>query len=398
MTEERIFIAGAGPVGLTAAAHLVRCGIPVTVFEASEQLSEESRASTFHPPTLDMLDELGFAEELIGQGLVAPKFQYRTKRGVIAQFDFAAIAGETRHPHRLQSEQFKLTRIIHNSLQHDPNFRIEFGQRVDGVTQDANSVAVRLSGPSGRSEERRSRWLIGADGAASNVRRSLGIEFEGFTWPERFLVVSTAYDFYSVVPDLVAVTYVADPVQWHFFLQIPQMWRMMFPIAPEVPDETAISREFAQAALATLVPGVTNYEIVHVTLYRVHQRVAKTFRLGRVFLAGDAAHINNPLGGMGMNGGIHDALNLARRLARVWQGEVSDDELDRYDRQRRLITLEYVQKHSTQNKRNLEAREPEEQARFRDEMRAIAADPALTRDYLLRVSMIASLRRAAELG
>ena len=323
MIEERVFIAGAGPVGLTAAACLVRSGIPVTVFEASESLSEESRASTFHPPTLDMLDDLGFAAELIGQGLVAPRFQYRTRRGVIAEFDFAAIADKTRHPHRLQSEQFKLTRIIHGKLEHDPSFRIEFGRRVEGVTQDANGVTVRLTGPNGRSEERRAPWLIGADGAGSNVRRSLGIEFEGFTWPERFLVVSTPYDFYAVVPDLVAVTYVADPVQWHFFLQIPGMWRMMFPIASDVPDETATSRAFAQTALASLVPGVTDYEIIHVTLYRVHQRVAKTFRRDRVFLAGDAAHINNPLGGMGMNGGIHDAVNLAQRLARVWRGEAA---------------------------------------------------------------------------
>jgi 3-(3-hydroxy-phenyl)propionate hydroxylase len=376
----------------------VRRGIPVTVLEASESLSDESRASTFHPPTLDMLDELGFARELLAQGLAAPKFQYRTRQGVIAQFDFAAIADETRHPHRLQCEQFKLTRIIHGKLGHDPSFRIEFGRRVDGVTQDAAGVTVRLTGAGGRSEERRARWLIGADGAGSNVRRSLHIEFEGFTWPERFLVVSTPFDFYSVMPDLAPVSYVADPVQWHFYLQIPQMWRMMFPIAPEVPDETATSRAFAQTALASLVPGVTNHEISHVTLYRVHQRVARTFRLGRVLLAGDAAHINNPLGGMGMNGGIHDAINLAQRLAAVWQGDAADEELDRYDLQRRLITLEYVQKHTTQNKRNLEAREPEEQARFRDEMLSIAADPALTRDYLLRVSMIASLRRAAELG
>ena len=394
-----MFIAGAGPVGLTAAAHLVRCGIPVTVFEASESLSEELRASTFHPPTLDMLDELGFAGELIGQGLIAPRFQYRTRSGVIAEFDFAAIADATRHPHRLQCEQFKLTRIIHDRLRDEPNFRIEFGRRVEGVTHDAAGVTVRLSGPGGRGEERRAPWLVGADGAGSNVRRSLGIEFEGFTWPERFLVVSTPFDFYSVLPDLASVSYVADPVQWHFYLQIPQMWRMMFPIAPDVPDETATTRAFAQAALDTLVPGVTNYyEITHVTLYRVHQRVAGTFRAGRVFLAGDAAHINNPLGGMGMNGGIHDALNLAQRLVRVWRGEAADEELDRYDRQRRLITLEYVQKHTTQNKRNLEAREPAEQARFRDEMRRIAADPALTREYLLRVSMIASLHRAAELG
>src|SRR5262249_14910220 len=221
----------------------------------------------------------------------------------------------------------------------------------------------------------------------------------GFTWPERFLVVSTPFDFYRVVPGLDAVSYVADPFRWHFYLQIPGgIWRMMFPIRPDVPDETALSREHAQDCLASLVPGVTDYEIVHVTLYRIHQRVAKTFRSGRAFLAGDAAHINNPLGGMGMNGGIHDAVNLAARLVRVWRAEADSGELDGYDRQRRLITLEYVQKHTIQNKKHLEAKDPAEQARFREELRRIAADSQATPDHLKRVSMIGSLERARELG
>jgi 3-(3-hydroxy-phenyl)propionate hydroxylase len=396
--SERVLIAGAGPVGLVAAAHLVRRGVPVTVFEASPSLSEESRASTFHPPTLDMLAELGAADELIKQGLVAPKFQYRSKRdGMIAEFDFAAIADLTAHPYRVQAEQFKLTRIVHAQLANTPDFRIEFASLVEGVTQDTRGVAVRVS-RNGSTSEHRGAWLIGADGARSEVRRSLGVEFEGFTWPERFLVISTPFDFAAVIPRLASVSYVADPERWHFLLRIPELWRVMFPIAAEVSDETALEHGYAQAALATVVPGITDYEIVHTTLYRVHQRVAKTYRAGRVFLAGDAAHINNPLGGMGMNGGIHDAVNLTGRLARVIGGDAAEDELDRYDRQRRLVTLEYVQTQSIRNKQNLEAREEKERDRFRDELRRTAADPTLTRDYLLRVSMIASLKRAAELG
>jgi 3-(3-hydroxy-phenyl)propionate hydroxylase len=398
MTEQRVFIAGAGPVGLVAAAALVRRGIPVTVFETAPQLSRESRASTFHPSTLDMLADLGLADALIATGLVAPRVQYRTRDGIIAAFDFGAIADMTRHPYRLQSEQNNLTRIIDAALRGNPSYEIAFDRRVADARQDADGVTVTLARPDGTTEQRRGRWLIGADGARSEVRKAFDIEFEGFTWPERFLVVGTAFDFYKVVPGLDAVSYVADPTQWHFYLQIPGMWRMMFPIAPEVSDETATSRDFAQKTLGTVQPGATDADIAHVTLYRVHQRVAKTFRVGRAFLAGDAAHINNPLGGMGMNGGIHDAVNLTERLARVWHGEARDVELDRYDQQRRLVTLEYVQKHTIQNKRNLETTDPAEQARFRDELRAIAADPVKTRDYLMRISMIASLKRAAELG
>jgi 3-(3-hydroxy-phenyl)propionate hydroxylase len=399
LTEDRVFIAGAGPVGLVAASELVRRQIPVTVFEASRTLSEESRASTFHPPTLDILDDIGVATDLIAEGLIAPRFQYRSKQdGVIAAFNFSAIADITRHPYRLQAEQFKLTRIIHNKLQDDPNFQIAFGRRVCGVQPGANGVTVQLVSADGTTEERCCRWLIGADGARSDVRGALGIEFDGFTWPERFLVVSTTFDFYEAIPGLDSVSYVADPHQWHFLLEIPGQWRVMFPIASEVSDQAATDPAFARNALATVAPNAGEGDVTHITLYRVHQRVARVFRLGRVFLAGDAAHINNPLGGMGMNGGIHDAVNLTDRLARVWHGEYPDRELDRYDLQRRLITLEYVQKHTIQNKRNLEARDPDDRDRFRSEMRSILSDVQKTHDYLERVSMIASLRRAADLG
>src|SRR5690242_14269091 len=192
--EERVFIAGAGPVGLVAAANLVHRGVPVTVFEAGATLSEESRASTFHPPTLDMLDSLGVAAPLMVQGLKAPRFQFRSKKhGLLAEFDFSAIADATRNPYRVQCEQSKLTRILLDQLSRQPNFQIEFDSAVQDVIQDSDGVEITIE-RDGRHERRRARWLIGADGARSDVRRSLGIAFEGFTWPERFLVVSTPFD------------------------------------------------------------------------------------------------------------------------------------------------------------------------------------------------------------
>jgi 3-(3-hydroxy-phenyl)propionate hydroxylase len=391
--QERVFVAGAGPVGLVAAANLVRAGVPVTVFEAGADLSTESRASTFHPPTLDMLHGLGAAQPLIAHGLVAPAFQYRTKKdGLLAQFDFGAIADATGHPYRVQAEQSKLTRILLEQLQGRPGFEIAFNSRVQNVTQDQSSVTVTIE-RDGDTQPCAGRWLIGADGASSNVRRSLGVAFEGFTWPDRLLVVSTPFDFHAIIPDLTAVNYVADSERWYFLLQIPGLWRVMFLIKEDVSDEQIQTREFAQSLMAGVVPGKTDYEISHITLYKVHQRVAKTFRSGRAFLAGDAAHINNPLGGMGMNGGIHDAVNLTERLAAVWHGRADETELDRYDHQRRLVTLETIQTQTIQNKKNLETPEP-----FAQSLREIKADPKRTYDYLLRVSMIATLRRAAELG
>jgi 3-(3-hydroxy-phenyl)propionate hydroxylase len=389
---ERVLIAGAGPVGLTAAADLVRRGVQVTVLEAGGDLSTESRASTFHPPTLDMLAELGAAEPLTAQGLRAPEFQYRNKSGLIAQFDFGTIADVTKHPFRVQCEQSRLTRILLERLRDNALFDIEFSCAVRDLAQTAEKVSVTVD-RNGPTETREGAWLIGADGARSEVRRALDIEFAGFTWPERYLVVSTSYDFAAVIPDLVYVNYVADPERWYFLLRTPSHWRVMFRIAANESDELALSPEFAQSLLRQIVPGVT-YDIAHTTLYRVHQRVAADFRKGRAFVIGDAAHVNNPLGGMGMNGGIHDAMNLIERLARVWHGDAPAAELDRFAKQRRLVAEEYVQNQSIKNKKNLESPGSE----FADRLRAIAADPKRTYDYLIGVSMIGSLRQAEELG
>jgi 3-(3-hydroxy-phenyl)propionate hydroxylase len=338
-----------------------------------------------------MLAAIDAAKPLIAKGLKAPTLQYRSKRhGLLAQFDFGVIADATRHPYRLQCEQSKLTRILHEQLRGHPNFELRFNSPVTGVSQNGTGVAVTIGGR----DQYSGRYLIGADGAGSTVRRALCIAFEGFTWPDRLLVVSTPFDFFSVIPGLSSVSYVADPQRWHFLLQIPGLWRIMFLVNEDGSDERVQTEEFAQSLMATVVPGISNYQIDHITLYKVHQRVARTFRAGRAFLVGDAAHINNPLGGMGMNGGIHDAVNLATRLVAVWRGERPEAELDRFDKQRRGITLETIQKTTIQNKKNLESSGDE----FGQSLRAIAADPARTREYLLRTSMIASLKRAEELG
>src|SRR4029078_11717097 len=245
---------------------------------------------------------------------------YRTKKhGLTAEFNFAAIADATQHPYRLQCEQSKLTRILYEQMRGHANFELQFDSPVKAVRQTPSGGEGTMD-RGGKQEMRSGRYLIGADGASSAVRRSLGIEFEGFTWPDRLLVVSTPFDFFGVIPGLSSVSYVADPERWYFLLQIPGLWRAMFLVNEDATDERVQTREFAQMLMAGVIPGISNYEIAHITLYKVHQRGAKTFKRGRTCLIGDAAHINNPLGGMGMNGGIHHAVNLATRLAGVWRG------------------------------------------------------------------------------
>jgi 3-(3-hydroxy-phenyl)propionate hydroxylase len=389
-----VVIAGAGPVGMIAAADLVRQGIPVTVLEKNAALSAESRASTFHPPTLDMLDDLGFARPLIAQGLKAPQVQYgSTLDGELGTFDFGAISDLTRHPFRLQAEQFKLTRIVLDALQGHPLFEIRFGAELTAVSQDAQSV--QLATASG--DTLQCEWLIGADGANSIVRRQQDIAFDGFTWPERFLVVTTSLDIAAARPGVTSVSYWADPQRWHFLLRILGAWRVMLPVPEAMSDEDARSRDYAERSLASVLPAGLPTPIEHVTLYRVHQRVAARFRHGRTFLAGDAAHINNPLGGMGMNGGLHDALNLTARLGAVIHGKAAAETLDGYDRQRRAVTMEAIQTGTIRNKKNLEARTPEDREAFRIEIRKAVSDREKTRAFLRRISMIDSLQRAATL-
>ncbi|WP_425053496.1 FAD-dependent oxidoreductase [Psychromarinibacter sp. S121] len=399
MTENRVLIAGAGPVGMVAAARLVQAGIPVTVFEAGSDLSTQSRASTFHPPTLDMLAELGVADKLIEQGLAAPYVQYRSRSdGLLGRFDFSEIGDLTGHPYRLQCEQWRLCRALLEKLTGEPDFEICFDSPVKSVAQDDAGVTITL-GEGDAARTRTGRWLIGADGASSVVRQTLGIGFEGFTWAERFLVVTTTADLRALVPDLDTVTYVADPEQWNFFLEIPTAWRVMFPVPQDMSDEQALEPGYGDGLLRKVLPETEmDLPVEHRTLYRVHQRVADTFQQGRIFLAGDAAHINNPLGGMGMNGGIHDAVNLTGRMVSVWNGDAGEEELTRYDLQRRQVTEEHVQTITIQNKRDLEAKTSEDRAAYRDAMARRMEDADVRRTFLQRIGMFNSLARAAELG
>jgi 3-(3-hydroxy-phenyl)propionate hydroxylase len=382
---DSVLVAGAGPVGLSAASVLAEAGVPVTVLEAEPRLPENLRASTFQPPTLDMLARFGAAQRLIDMGRVAPRVQYRDRKGWVAEFDLGLLARETQHPFRVQCEQFKLNQVLAERLG-----RIEFSSEVTAVEQDADGVTVTVNG----ARRMRAGWLIGADGARSRVREALGIPLEGFTWPDRFLVASTPFDFARALPGLCEVSYFADPQEWFFLLRVPGVWRAMFPVREEENEQAVLSDESIQARLQRVHRKDGPYEIRHRTLYSVHQRVAGAYRRGRCFLAGDAAHLNNPLGGMGMNGGIHDAFSIAQKLAAVIRQGAPESALDAYERQRRAVALEYVNSITIANKRNLEARDPEEHRRWKENMSRAAADPALAREYLLKISMIASLRRS----
>ncbi|MFI6999236.1 FAD-dependent oxidoreductase [Nocardia sp. NPDC050175] len=377
MTTPAIVVVGAGPVGLTAALTLSRRGIPVTVLEQGDELATESRASTFHPPTLEMLRDLGVLDALLHKGIVASTFQYRDRRGgEIATLDLAVLSEDTPFPFRVQCEQSKLTPILLDALD---TADVRFGCRVDGLLSTDNSVVLRtVQGPI------RADWVIGADGAHSAVRHGSGVEFEGSTYPERFLVASVEEDLERALPGIAPINYLFDPDEWLVLLRTPHHWRVLLPTPADTDDEYELRR------LPTRLDAVADlgrpWKVAHASLYRVHQRVADRFRHGRVLLTGDAAHLNNPLGGMGMNSGIHDAVQLASTLADVIGG-APDERLDEVAAQRRIVAVEHVQRTSHDNWNRLR----ESGGNHRQQLKALAADPVAARTYLRRACLLDSL-------
>jgi len=386
-----IVVVGAGPVGLTVALSLAHQGVPVRVIEAEPALTVDHRAGSFHPPTLEMLAPFGVTDAMHRIGIKVPHWQIRDRQqGVIVEWDLGLISDLTPYPYRFHLEQFRLTPILFEKLQAYPHAMVYFSTQLLDAVQHGDHVVVKTS-----AETFETPWLVGCDGGRSTVRKIMGTEFEGFTWPERFVVISTPADFRA--EGFTPNAYVADPREWAAVFQMPGLWRLAFPVHPDEDEAEVLEAEAIEARLQRFVPRQARYTVQQKGIYRVHQRVAKEWRIGRGLLAGDAAHLNNPLGAFGLNGGLHDAILLGGYLGKAWRGEADDSLLDRYVRQRRTANIEFVQSQSISNKRLLEEADPAAREKKFAELRQIAADRDAARDFLIKSSMIWSVRRAAEI-
>ncbi|MEI6470163.1 MAG: FAD-dependent monooxygenase [Betaproteobacteria bacterium] len=391
--KNKVLIVGAGPTGLVCALSLAKKGIDVEVFEKLPDRAYDLRASTIHPPTMQMLADLGIIDELINQGITSPFWQFRDrKEGALAIFDMSVMKDDVKYPFRLQCEQFKVTAELLKSLKNYPNAKVNFYHEAKNVIQDENEVTLTLE-CQGNDIRVKGNYLIAADGASSIIRHCLNINFEGYTFPERFLILSTPYEFKDIIPDLSISNYISDPDEWLVMLRVKEFWRVLFPTIPGENEVDIMNASNLQNKLKNISNLESDMEIAHQTLYHVHQRVATNYRVGRVLLAGDAAHINNPLGGMGMNGGIHDAVNLSEKLISVLEGE-NDHLLDRYSRQRRTVAIDYVQQWTVRNREILKEKDPAIRKNNLDELRKLSENKELTLKYLRKTSMLASLELA----
>ena len=388
MQRRNVIVVGAGPVGTVAALACARLGHSVTLLEARQRIDDSPRASTTQPPTLEILAELGLLEEYLRVGLVSRTFQFwdRATLELVAEFDFERLAGETAYPFVVQTEQHKLAGMAIARLRGMANAEVRMGARVVGLSQSEKQVTVETEGETFSAD-----YVIGADGGRSTVRKSLDIEFEGYTWPERFLVITTKFDFQAALGCCLR-NYMADPQEWTNLFKVAGddlkgRWRAVFNTREDEKDEEALSDAAVRARLSRIHVPEAERDYLHLNLYAVHQRVATNFRKGRVFLCGDAAHVNNPIGGLGLNSGIHEAWHLAGLLNRALRGE-PEGILDAYEARGRPLNIKYVQEQTIANKKRLEEREPAQRARRFAELRETADDPQRHKAFLMRASLL----------
>ena len=373
---------------------LTRRGIPVSVFEAESELPEDMRASTFHPATLDVLEDPQVVGELLERGVPCRKWQYRKHdSGECAVLDLDVLGDRTSHPFRLQCEQFHLTRAICSKLKDNELFSLEFGTPVTHVTQTDEGVEAEVEGRAG-TRRVKGRYIIGADGAGSLVRKAMGMDLKGETYPATSLTVAVSYPFDQHIEGLLPVNYCWTKDSHFSMMQLKKVWRVGFSPKPDQSHEDALKPDQIQARLQEIHPCKGHYDIVHAGAYTVHRRVADNFRVGRMILAGDAAHLNSPSGGMGMNSGIHDARNLCDKLTEII-GEKGDESLlDRYSRQRRSIALDDVQVRADTNYRRHRVRGEEKRAKIWAELKRVTGSRRLMTDFLMQSSMLQSLKNA----
>tara|TARA_Y100000746_G_scaffold206665_1_gene194508 strand:+ start:1309 stop:2520 length:1212 start_codon:yes stop_codon:yes gene_type:complete len=395
--SRRVIVVGGGPVGLFSAIRLSGFGIKVVLLEKLEKVNSDIRASTFHPPTLEMMEPYGITAEALSKGVKAPNWQIRMhSTGERAVFDMSCLADDTPYPFRLQFEQSELCKIMDRILNKDPLAEIRYGSSLHGLSQTSDGVTVEIS-EGGEIKKLKGTFLIAADGGNSKVREILGLPFEGSMYPERTVLVTTTFPFHQYLDGISNVSYCWDKYGNFSLLRLRNSWRVSMYFPEGLSPEEALDDGHIEERLQSICSFGEKYEVLDKRVYRVHQRIVDKYDHGRIILAGDAAHLNSPTGGMGMNGGLHDAHNLTSKIKEIWSGgDLSL--LNLYSRQRKPVAETAIIQQADKNRKRMTEKDPKKRKEYLAEMQSITNDREKLRKFLWKSSMFEGLELASSIS
>ncbi|RRH69351.1 FAD-dependent oxidoreductase [Falsigemmobacter faecalis] len=348
--SHHVIVAGGGPAGLLTALGLAQAGIAVTVLEAAQAANTSPRAMVYHWPVLPHLERLGILDDCRRIGFLKQDYGWRfAHTGEMIDWSLECLADEVERPFNLHLGQDKLSDIVFGHLAKMSNVTVRMGRKVVDLVQDAGSVTVTVETVDGERETYEGDYLIGSDGAASVVREKLlKLNFFGVTWPERFIATNIYCDFER--HGYRRTTMQVDDEQGAIIVKIDdgRFWRVTFMEDAALPSESIEAR--IHEKFKTLLPPGESYELVAFSPYRMHQRAADTMQVGRVLLVGDAGHITNPTGGLGLTSGMFDSFAVVETLKRVMLDGAAPGLLKDYSDDRRRKFIELVSPRASQNK------------------------------------------------
>lgn len=390
MTQPTVLIVGAGPVGVLNALRLARRGIQVELFERNTAVTQSPRAMVYHWSVLDGLERLGVYDDAVAAGFLKQDYTYKVhKTGEEINYGLSVLEGLVSHPHNLHLGQHRLAEIALDHLARHDNATVHWGHALVDVRQNDESVTAVFD-TDGGPVEATGTWMIGADGAGSRVRHSLGIEFEGFTWPERFVATNIRYPFET--NGFSQTTNLIDDVYGAIISKIDNtgttgLWRYTYCESADLPEKTVPER--MPTFFAAILPTDERPEVAAFSPYRMHQRAATQFRAGRVLLAGDAAHATNPTGGLGLTSGLFDTYVLEESLAAVMTGHADPRVLDRYADERHRVFTQQVSPTASANKRLVyHSDDPSSLEETLRGLRRLETDPDAARERLMFVKSL----------